>query len=85
MRSAQFSRDALKTLRRLPANIASLIRRKIDAYVTDPTSMAANVKMLTGDEKGRKRLRVGDWRIILTDDGAVVAIIRIAARGDAYE
>lgn len=85
MRSAVNSRDAIRTLSRMPASTARLIRDKIDAFVADPRSLAANVKALKGDEKGRLRLWVGDWRVILSDDGQVVAIIRIAARGRAYD
>ncbi|XBQ15064.1 MAG: type II toxin-antitoxin system RelE/ParE family toxin [Oceanicaulis sp.] len=37
--------------------------------------------------KGREgvfRLRVGDWRVLYRD-GVVIAVIRIAPRGSAYE
>lgn len=32
-----------------------------------------------------RRLRVGDWRVIFTEDGTVIAIIKIAPRGGVYE
>jgi mRNA interferase RelE/StbE len=31
------------------------------------------------------RLRVGDWRVVFTEDGHVLAVIRIAPRGGVYE
>ncbi|SDN59200.1 type II toxin-antitoxin system RelE family toxin [Aureimonas jatrophae] len=84
MRELRFERQALKTLKRMPANTARTIRSKIDQYVADPASLANNVKRMQGIDD-LFRLRVGDWRIIFGDDGRVVAIIRIGPRGDVYE
>jgi mRNA interferase RelE/StbE len=81
---AIYSRDALKTLRGLPPNVADRIRGKIDQYVANPASQANNVKALQG-EKGYLRLRVGDWRIIFREDGSVALIVRVAARGSAFD
>jgi mRNA interferase RelE/StbE len=79
-----FTKDALRSLQRMPTNTAQLIRRKIDQYAADPRSLAGNVKALRG-EPGLYRLRVGDWRVIFTEDGRVLAILKIAPRGSAYE
>jgi mRNA interferase RelE/StbE len=79
-----YSRDALRTLRGLPANIAERIRRKIEQYVADPGAQANNVKALQG-EKGYLRLHVGDWRVVFKDDGTVVLIVRVAPRGSACD
>ncbi|WP_132251451.1 type II toxin-antitoxin system RelE family toxin [Methylobacterium segetis] len=84
MRDITYSRDALRTLLRLPANTAALIRSKIALYAADSGALGNNVKALKG-QPGIRRLRVGDGRVILSEDGAVVAIIRIAARGNAYD
>lgn len=78
-----YSKDALKTLSRMPANTSKLIRSKIEQYAADPASLAANVITLAG-QSGVYRLRVGDWRVIFTNDGAVLAIIKVAPRGGAY-
>jgi mRNA interferase RelE/StbE len=83
MKRVVYSRDAVKTLRRMPANTAQLIRSKVDLYAADPSAQANNVKMLRG-EPGLFRLRAGDWRVLFTEDHIVVAIIRIAPRGSAY-
>ena len=84
MRSIVYSRDAERTLRRMPANTALLIVAKIDQYGRDPASLANNSTALKG-MPGHIRLRVGDWRVIMRDDGVVIAIIRIAPRGSVYE
>lgn len=84
MKATTYSRDAIKSLTRMPANTARLIRSKIEQYAADPASLANNVKTLKNSE-GALRLRVGDWRVVFTGSGEVIAIIRIASRGGAYE
>ena len=84
MKRIAFSKDALRTLRRMPTNVSTLVRSKIEQYAADPASLANNVKALKG-EPGAFRLRVGDWRVLFNEDGDVIAIIRIAPRGAAYE
>ncbi len=68
----------------MPANVSMLIRSKMTQYATDPASLANNVKSLAG-EQNIYRLRVGDWRILFSETGEVIAIIRIAPRGSAYD
>jgi mRNA interferase RelE/StbE len=79
-----YSKAAIRALTRMPANSAKLIRSKVEQYAIDPASLANNVKALKG-EAGVMRLRVGDWRVVFTEDGHVLAVIRIAPRGGVYE
>lgn len=84
MKEIAYSKDALKTLRRMPANVAATIRSKIAQYANSPAELTNNVIAMKG-ETGAFRLRVGDWRVIFTEDGEVIAIVRIAPRGGAYD
>lgn len=84
MRQITYSRDAIKTLQGLPTNIAARIRTKIVQYAADPKSQANNVKALQGS-KGYFRLRIGDWRVIFREDGTMILIVKVAARGSAYD
>jgi mRNA interferase RelE/StbE len=84
MKTITYSRAALKTLTRMPANTARLIRSKIEQYAADPAALANNVKTLVG-MNGHRRLRIGDWRVIFSETGEVIAIIKIAPRGGAYD
>ena len=84
MAEVVYSKAALKALIRLPADVFRKIRLKIEQYAADPASLANNVKALRG-EPGILRLRVGDWRVLFTEEGVVIAVIRIAPRGDAYD
>ena len=63
MKPVRYSKDAIRTLRRMPRPTAERIRDKVAAYAADPASQAANVTALKG-EAGVLRLRVGDWRVI---------------------
>jgi len=85
MKPVSYSRSAQKALQRIPRNVAQLIISKINQYARDPTSLANNVKKLKGDFEGLIRLRVGDWRIIMDDQGNVLMILEIKPRGGAYE
>jgi mRNA interferase RelE/StbE len=69
---------------KMPATTAQLIRGKIRQYAADPASLANNVKKLQGRED-EYRLRVGDWRVIFTEDGVVLDVLKVSPRGSAYE
>lgn len=83
MKQIAYSKAALKSLRRIPANAARRIREKIEQYAADPASQANNVIALQG--RGGIRLRVGDWRVIMDDQGNVLDILEIGPRGGIYD
>ena len=67
----------------MPADTAQRIVAKIEQYAEQPESQANNVKALKGREG--IRLRVGDWRVIMNDEGVVLAVLEIGPRGSVYE
>jgi mRNA interferase RelE/StbE len=79
-----FSKDADKTLRRMPRNISLKIVQKIKQLARNPQTMR-NVKKLT-DHPGY-RLRIGDWRIVYTvnDKELFIHVIKIKSRGEVYK
>jgi mRNA interferase RelE/StbE len=79
-----YSKDAFRTLMRMPRNVARLIRSKIEQYAANPSSLANNVKSLKGEPR-YFRLRVGDWRVVFGEDDDEIIVIRIAPRGSAYD
>ena len=83
MRQITYTRAAIKALARMPANTSKLIRSKIERYADDPVSLANMVTNLKGREG--VRLRVGDWRVIMDDDGVVLAVLEIGPRGGVYK
>jgi mRNA interferase RelE/StbE len=83
MKQIAYSKSALKTLGRIPANEAKRIIFKIEQYATDRRSLANNVKALIGSSY--VRLRVADWRVIMDDQGNVLEILNIGPRGGIYD
>jgi mRNA interferase RelE/StbE len=82
MKQISYTKAAIRALRRMPATTAMLIRSKIEAYAQDPGSQTNNVTALKG--RVGVRLRVGDWRVIMDDQGNVLAILDIGPRGSIY-
>lgn len=82
MKQVRYTRNAIKALERIPRNVANRIRVKIDQYADDPESQANNVKALIGS--AYLRLRVGDWRVIMDDQGNILEIIDVGPRGGIY-
>lgn len=83
MKAIAYSKSAVKTLHRIPANEARRIVDKIEQYASDPKSQANNVKALTGSPYLRRR--IGDWRVIMDDQGQILDILKIGPRGDIYD
>lgn len=78
-----YSKQAIKTLSKIPANESARIRSKLRQYAENPPSQANNVKKLQG--RDAYRLRVGDWRVIFDEHDVVIEVIKIGARGSVYE
>jgi mRNA interferase RelE/StbE len=83
MKQISYTKAAIRALRRMPANTSTLIRLKIEAYAQNPASQANNVKALIG--RVGIRLRVGDWRVIMDDQGNVLAVLDIGPRGGIHD
>lgn len=50
----------------------------------DPAAQRNNVKLLKGYDDVF-RLRVGDWRVLFSEDDSTVTVSKIASRGSAYD
>jgi len=84
MFSIEYSKTARKALKNMPRNAARLVMEKIEALAADPMAPNNNIKKLTNHPG--YRLRVGDWRVVYTihEQALLIAIVRIAPRGDVY-
>ena len=83
----RYSRDALKFLSKLDKHSIERIRSAItDLTLTPPQG---DIKLMKGYSDGRKRLRVGSWRIIyrISEEKSVeiLFVIDIGNRGDIYK
>lgn len=83
----RYSKDSLKFLSKLDKKSVERIREAIKGLTLKPP--VGDVKPMAGYSDGRKRLRVGSWRVIYkygTDgDVEVLLIIDIGNRGDIYK
>ena len=83
MKQVTYTKAARKVLFSLPVPLQKRIRDKIEQFAADPASLANNVKALKGSN--RLRLRVGDWRVIMDDQGLVLEVIEVGPRGGIYD
>ena len=83
MKELKYTKSAILALRKMPANTAALIIAKIEAYTKDPKTANNNFKTLRGRQGFR--LRVGSWRVIMDDNGSVLAVLDIGRRSSIYE
>jgi len=83
MKKVAYSKSSLKVLRKMPVNEARRIVAKVEQFASDPASLGNHVKALVGSSY--VRLRVGDWRVIMDDQGLVLDVLKIGPRGDVYE
>ena len=83
----KYSRDALKFLAKLDPKAVNRIRTAIQGLAKSPPE--GDIRPLQGYSDGRKRLRVGGWRVIYRCDRdgelEVLLIIDIGSRGDVYK
>jgi len=80
----EFKEGAIKELQKYPRNIVLTIKKAInERLATNPHMFRA----LTGDLKGRRRMRVGDFRIIyeIHESVVTVLILKISPRGKVYK
>ena len=79
-----FTKQAAKTLQKIPADIARSIRIKLEQIANDP--FASHPKVTKLQNREGYRLRVGDWRVIydVQKDKVLVLVLKIGVRGEVY-
>ena len=82
-----YSKDSLKFLARMEKSIVNNIKEAIQGLTLDPPQ--GDIKTMQGYKDGRKRLRIGKYRVIYRydDDGTmkILFIIDIGSRGGIYK
>ncbi len=84
MYEVEFNKQAIKDLKRISKNYATLIFEKIKILAKDPSNKALNIKKLKGIEG--YRLKVGEYRVIyeIENNRLIINIIKIQSRGSVY-
>ena len=78
-----YTKQATKILRTMPRKTAMRILTAIEKVAENPATADLDIRALQG--RDGYRLRVGDWRVIYSQDGVVLAVERIAPRGKVYK
>ena len=81
-RSIVFTREAARQMDALAPAARELIEAKLDLLALQPSALANQIKRLKGSSA--LRLRVADYRVIFTDDGLILEIVKGGARGGGY-
>ena len=81
-RTIRYTLAAARQMDALGATVRALIEAKLDQLALEPASLANQIKRLRGLDA--LRLRVADYRVIFTDDGLVLEILKVGSRGDIY-
>jgi addiction module toxin, relE/stbE family len=83
----KYSKDALKFLSKLDKKSVMRIRDAIEGLSSTPP--IGDIKPMQGYNDGRKRLRIGSWRIIYRlekeETVEIIFVIDIGNRGDIYK
>jgi len=82
-----FLTSAQKEFKRLDSIAQKLIKEKLLLLAKDPEIVKNNLKSLQGNHKGKFRLRVGNYRVIIKkeDDKLIITVISVGHRKDIYK
>ncbi|MFH1249878.1 MAG: type II toxin-antitoxin system RelE/ParE family toxin [bacterium] len=86
MYSVEFLKEAVEELSNIDPIWQKRILNKIKILSADPKNLANNIKKLKGKYQEYYRLRVGDYRVIYSqeNDRLIILIIRIGHRKEIY-
>jgi mRNA interferase RelE/StbE len=77
-----YSRSSLRSLRKMPRNLAQTIQKKISSLALDPHAPNNNATKLQG--RDGYRLRIGDWRVLCELGDNRITVLDIKPRGGVY-
>ena len=83
----EFSKTAMKQLKKMEKPTAALILGWIEKNLDNSTNPRSHGKALLGNKAGLWRYRVGDYRIIanIIDDKVLIFVVQIGHRRDIYD
>jgi mRNA interferase RelE/StbE len=84
MYNIEFTKQAIKDLRKIPRNNVSKVIEKIKILSGNPRDSKLDIKQLKGVDG--YRLRVGDYRVIyeIEDAKLIIKVIKVQSRGNVY-
>ena len=87
MYHVEFTKNALKQLKKMDKSSASLILGWIRKNIEGCDNPRVHGKGLTANRSGQWRYRVGDYRIIteIEDNKVIVLVLNVGHRRDIYD
>lgn len=87
MYHVEFTKSALKTLKKMDKSTAALIYGWIRKNLEGCDNPRAHGKGLTANKSGQWRYRIGDYRILadINDNKVLILVINIGHRKDIYK
>jgi mRNA interferase RelE/StbE len=82
MLQVRYTDDALKDLKSIGHVAAGKVIEKVAAYAAVPSAFTNQIKKLKGENV--LRLRVGDYRVLFTEGGQILRILRVGHRREIY-
>jgi mRNA interferase RelE/StbE len=85
MYSVHYTKTAIKSLRKIPADYRQRIVSEIAAIATDPAVYRGDWKTMLGAPYWR--LRVGSYRVIcdVQNETLILLVVKVGSRGDVYK
>ena len=82
----EYSKTAMDTIKKMDSLTSKIIRNWIEKNLINTENPRIKGKALTGDLKGLRRYRVGDYRILaeIQGDKIVILILDIGHRSKIY-
>lgn len=77
------SKQALKVLQKMQPKQARRIRDVIKLIAENPERDDLDIKKMVNMDA--YRVRVGQYRVIYSEDGHILDVIRVGVRGDVYK
>jgi mRNA interferase RelE/StbE len=85
MSTVRYSKQATKTLCKMPSGTVNKIQAAMLNIAKNPTAYQGDWKRLEGTDFWR--LRVGSWRVVcdVQNGELLILVLKIAQRGDVYK
>ena len=77
-----YTENAEKDLQKIGHVAKTKIEDKVLEYAANPAAFRNKVKRLVGEDL--LRLRVGDYRVLFTEDGIILNVIKVGHRREIY-
>lgn len=83
MKTIVWTQEATNQFLALSVAVQDRIEAKIDQLAMNPSALRNQIKPLKGVKA--LRLRIGDYRVIFTEEGVILMILKVGHRRDIYE